>query len=585
MTINLINKRNIFFVSLVLISAVFFLFENKGETTVYIIRDASTLSRGTLPNQRLDPSSVTLLGNNFLFGISDSTQSFSNVLLVADEGTVQSSFTVLNFAGGLVSLACSGSTCTATITEGGSGLKTFISTSGYLFIQDVSTIVFSGQFVSSASFTADLSTIVFDITKVLNLYKDFGIANSTGIEIGGVQLTTYFSTADTVISEKVINSAGVIGASMTTILDSTNTFTASQIFKSSMTISGNNPIFEVIEGTGIFRAIVVTTGTFGNLIAHGTFTALSISSFNSVVYISSYVMIQSTQKYNVALIIGNGLDPPNVNTNFYMSNNGSTQFEVRDSLNNTQAVYQATSGQVNFGAQTQTPFAIVTNGLERMRISATGLFGLGNTNPQTLAHMSGTADPTFAFNDTNDGVTGIFAAVGGVNDYVVFGTTSPHATVIVSSNIIRIYVSSGGMIGQGTSTPTAKSHVFNSTSSTNKTNEAFSFAVSTTTDWYHFSVSSKGYVNFASSSPSHALSSCGTGPTIYGGGSAFTVTPGGGAPTGCTITFGVPFQRPPVPIITSRSGVGPAYTLTEKALTLTLTGIGVTDVVLIGADR
>ena len=370
---------------------------------------------------------------------------------------------------------------------------------------------------------------------------------------------------------------------------SVGVFVNFRIVDASMTISGNNPIFEVIEGTGIFRAIVVTTGTFGNLIAHDTFTALSISSFNSVVYISSRVVIQSTQNYNAALIIGNGVDAPTVasgvSPSLYISNNGTTQLELRDSVNNTQAIFQAGSQAVQFGAGTQTPMAIVTANLERMRVSGTGNIGFGNTNPQTLMHMTATVDPTFIFNDSNDGVSGISAIAGGVNDYVIFGATSPHGVVMISSNITRIAISSGGMVVVGGSTPTAKFEILNTTSSRNFTNEAFSFKVSTTTNWPHLSVSSNGYINFASSSPSHALSSCGTGPTIYGGGSAFTVTPGGGAPTGCTITFGVPFQRPPVPIITSRSGVGPVYTLTETALTLTLAGIGVTDVVLIGADR
>lgn len=112
-------------------------------------------------------------------------------------------------------------------------------------------------------------------------------------------------------------------------------------------------------------------------------------------------------------------------------------------------------------------------------------------------------------------------------------------------------------------------------------------SVSTTASWAHFSVSTNGYVNLASSSPAHALSSCGTSPAIYGGGSAFTIVPGATA-SGCTITFGVPFKRPPIPIVAQRVlslTNSLSYTVNTTALTLTETAIGTVDILLIGTDN
>lgn len=102
------------------------------------------------------------------------------------------------------------------------------------------------------------------------------------------------------------------------------------------------------------------------------------------------------------------------------------------------------------------------------------------------------------------------------------------------------------------------------------------------------SISTNGYINAAASTTIHALTSCGTSPTIYGGGSAFTVTPGGGAPGACTVNFSPPFQNPPVVVASPRTGSITntfSYTVTNTAITVTETGLGVFDVIVLGADQ
>jgi len=120
---------------------------------------------------------------------------------------------------------------------------------------------------------------------------------------------------------------------------------------------------------------------------------------------------------------------------------------------------------------------------------------------------------------------------------------------------------------------------------------AFSFLVSTLTYPQNIStatlavaVSTTGYVVFGSSAVvPHQLSGCGSSPTIYGGGNAFTITPGATA-GGCTITFGTPFNNPPIPHITQRNPSlvnALSYTVTTTALVLTETSFSsVTDIFL-----
>lgn len=114
----------------------------------------------------------------------------------------------------------------------------------------------------------------------------------------------------------------------------------------------------------------------------------------------------------------------------------------------------------------------------------------------------------------------------------------------------------------------------------------YSMKVSSTPDFNQISVSSYGYLNAVSSMNIHVLSGCGASPTIYGGGNAFTITPGAGA-TGCTITFMPPFLKVPVPMINQATvslTAALSRTITNEQLVISQIGIGTFDVHLIGGD-
>ena len=106
------------FIGLSMFSLVFYKLANEPTYgTFTIIRDASTLSRGTLPNARLDPSSVTLQGNDFNYSTAISTISqylSGGAVSVYSAGIAQGNATTIDFTNS-VSATCSGSTCTATV--------------------------------------------------------------------------------------------------------------------------------------------------------------------------------------------------------------------------------------------------------------------------------------------------------------------------------------------------------------------------------------------------------------------------------------------------------------------------------------
>lgn len=121
------------------------------------------------------------------------------------------------------------------------------------------------------------------------------------------------------------------------------------------------------------------------------------------------------------------------------------------------------------------------------------------------------------------------------------------------------------------------------------TNPNYSLAIATEPAFINVGVSTGGYIFAASSAAVHTLSSCGTNPSVRGGGSVFTVTPGGGAPGACTITFANGgFTQPPHAIVTPQNGSVLntfSYTQpTQTGMTVTETGLGTFTVMLFGQN-
>ena len=77
-----------------------------------------------------------------------------------------------------------------------------------------------------------------------------------------------------------------------------------------------------------------------------------------------------------------------------------------------------------------------------------------------------------------------------------------------------------------------------------------------------------------------ALSSCGTSPSFVGNDNAGVITLGTGTPTGCVVTFGVPYVSAPMCSVVWETGpiAAMSWTVTNLALTITQTGTNSTKV-------
>ena len=98
-----------------------------------------------------------------------------------------------------------------------------------------------------------------------------------------------------------------------------------------------------------------------------------------------------------------------------------------------------------------------TNGTERMRLDSSGRLGLGTSSPSSLLHLSvatAASDGTKGVRISNPaGTTAIFEC-GSSNDSYV-GTTSGSDFSIRTNNTPRVYVTNGGAVGIGTTSPGA----------------------------------------------------------------------------------------------------------------------------------
>ncbi len=106
------------------------------------------------------------------------------------------------------------------------------------------------------------------------------------------------------------------------------------------------------------------------------------------------------------LHVGGGSDNPSLasgdGTAVYISNNGTTNLEVRDSTNNVELRMTAASTGGIFGTYTNNSLTLRTNDNDRIFIDADGEVGIGTTNPLSILTI-GSGTPTTATNGLNFG--------------------------------------------------------------------------------------------------------------------------------------------------------------------------------------
>lgn len=208
-------------------------------------------------------------------------------------------------------------------------------------------------------------------------------------------------------------------------------------------------------------------------------------------------------------------------------------------------------------------------------LGTNGQLGIGTTTPQRQLDLAGPGNirDQQLIEDTN-GTTNAhyigFNSVNGAlnidqaNDAIATTTIANFATSTVS----WLNILSGGQASIGTTTPYAALGVLTSSAT------QVPFALSTTTGSDIFRVDAFGHVSVPGPSPT--LSSCGTTPTVVGSDSAFEITVGSVAATGCTATFAHAFSVAPVCTVTNQTvSVANAmtYTVSASAVVISQTGL------------
>lgn len=339
------------------------------------------------------------------------------------------------------------------ISTGGSG-RLFVDASGNVSIGTTSTAGFGrGISVNGTTYS------------YYDLYADGAIygrvrANLNEMALLAQGVSSYLTLGANNIERLRITAAGLVGIGTSTpqaSLDiASGTFQAVRTNLSSVTDTFHQyrgtPDGVGYEHARVFSGRDTSVHTYGSYLAFYTEGKASGTTDTSLerLRIDSLgrVGIGTTSPVSLLHINGTGSTP----TYSTVGNlNGGVQFGVDSS--GIPVVSNYTDGPIRFGKFSSSTF------VETMRIDSSGRLGIGTTSPSYTLDVAGSINANATVrtsNGTHIGILGSEAFAAGV---VGVGSTSNHPLVLGTNSTERLRITSAGLVGVGTSSPSFTAHV------------------------------------------------------------------------------------------------------------------------------
>jgi hypothetical protein len=267
--------------------------------------------------------------------------------------------------------------------------------------------------------------------------------------------------------------------------------TGSAAFTGSLTLSGSMNTVGTITATTL--VVQTITSSISSITGSTSFGSSSINNhnFTGSLIVSGAMFVSSSGNVGIGTLVPtNKLDVVNAGVN---------AIRVQNTLNTSDAylIAQNTLGSTFFGINATggyiynlatLPILFYTSGSERMRITATGSVGIGTTSPSYTLSFGGDAATTIGMNQSilgtapaltlrgADSTTGtnneggpIFISSGlgtgnGATSNIIFSTGAPGGSGATRQTLTeRMRITAAGNVGIGTTSPSYKLHIIEST--------------------------------------------------------------------------------------------------------------------------